>query len=729
MNPQITKLASTLSLIGFLTACGGGGGGGGNADNGGEAPLQPAAPLASIQFPTPQSLTNQTSVIVRGTAQDPDGSTITGVFVNGIEVQSDDGFATWQVTVPVRLGTNTLTVETEDATGNIDPAAASVDIRGHTLPLISGANENAMSVDTANNRALMVDNNHDAILAFDLASGERTVLASPRGLDNFINLEPVGSGEALDFSSQLNFDSDAQRALVLEPLNSAFTLRGVVEVDLNTGERSVFYNPNQGSGPQIDRIRSFVFDRANNRLFILDGFSRNLRLMEVNLTNLERRVIRGFETVPSDALALNTDNQLLMTGEINQKTVLYSVNSSTGDRELISGMDTDNTLVGNGPEFENPASIKVDDNNRALMMDQVLKKIVLVNLDNGDRTILEGTGVDFIVPVGADFFGAQHAIVIDRDIESLIVADLISGDRSLLTNNAIGTGVRFNQPHTLADLGNYRALVTDSSSGRLFEVDLTNGNRELVLDNPGELNLQAMTLDKPNNRAFFINNTENDPKLVELNLSTKALRVISSAAIGSGPTLVAPEDIAFSPVSNRVFVIDSEARALLVIDITTGNRSIISDDSNSGPAFDFPLAFVINRSETTAFVGDEGALMAVNLATGDRTLVSGIDFTTGDQIGASGLFDITAMILDETNNRIFTGSEEAEFTIVDLTTGEQTEVPSDFSGLGFSTIKDLIIDTENQRAFVLDSSKRAIFALDLVTGSRVLVSWSDFNRF
>ena len=728
MNRQFTKLASTLSLISFLTACGGGGGGG-NTDNSGDAPQQPTAPLAAIQFPTPQSLTNQTSITVRGTAQDPDGSAISGVFVNGIEVQSDDGFATWQVTVPLLLGNNTLTVQTEDTTGNINPAAASIDVRTHTLPLIRNANENTLSVDTANNRALMVDSNKDAVLAFDLASGERTVLSSPNGLDNFINLEPVGNGESLDFPSQLNFDSNAQRVLVLEPLNRTFSLRGVVEVDLITGERIVFYNPNQGSGPQFNLMRSFIFDSVNNRLLALDGFSRNLRLMEVNLNNLERRVIRDFETVPSDALALSGDNQLLMTGEINESTVLFSVNLSNGERELISGKNIDETFVGNGPEFENPVSIKLDDNNRALLMDRILKKIVLVNLDNGDRTILEGSGVDFSVPAGADFFGSQQAIVLDRDMESLIVVDLISGERSLLTNNAIGSGLRFNQPHSLADLGGNRALVTDSTSGRLFEVDLTNGNRELILDNPGEFNLQATALDKPNNRAFFINNTEGDPELVEFNLSTKELRVISSATIGSGPTLAFPEDIVFSPGSNRVFVIDSLARDLFEIDITTGNRSIILDNSNSGLEFDTPLSLAINGAETTAFVGDDGALIAIDLVTGDRTLVSGINFTTGEQIGGSGLFDITSMVLDETNNRIFTIGEESEPTFVDLTTGEQTIITRDFSGVSFSSGKDTILDTENNRAFVLDLNKRAIFAFDLITGAQALVSWSDFNRF
>ena len=145
--------------------------------------------------------------------------------------------------------------------------------------------------------------------------------------------------------------------------------------------------------------------------------------------------------------------------------------------------------------------------------------------------------------------------------------------------------------------------------------------------------------------------------------------------------------------------------------------------------FDTPLSLAINGAETTAFVGDDGALIAIDLVTGDRTLVSGINFTTGEQIGGSGLFDITSMVLDETNNRIFTIGEESEPTFVDLTTGEQTIITRDFSGVSFSSGKDTILDTENNRAFVLDLNKRAIFAFDLITGAQALVSWSDFNRF
>lgn len=72
--------------------------------------------------------------------------------------------------------------------------------------------------------------------------------------------------------------------------------------------------------------------------------------MEVDLNNVTRGVIRNFETIPSDALAVDADN------------------------------------------------------NRVLMIDSILKQIVLVDLGEEDRTVLEGEGVEFSVPRGADFF-------------------------------------------------------------------------------------------------------------------------------------------------------------------------------------------------------------------------------------------------------------------------------------------------------------------------------------
>ena len=69
------------------------------------------APSAVVDFPPPTSFTDAATVLMRGTAADD--VEVAAVRVAGVDAQSDDGFATWTVEVPVNYGRQTLTVEAE----------------------------------------------------------------------------------------------------------------------------------------------------------------------------------------------------------------------------------------------------------------------------------------------------------------------------------------------------------------------------------------------------------------------------------------------------------------------------------------------------------------------------------------------------------------------------------------------------------------------------------------
>ena len=75
------------------------------------------------------------SVVVSGTASDAH-SRITAVRVNGTAASTGDDFANWTAALTLPLGTQSVTVETEDFGGNIDPAADSitVSVAGNTPP-------------------------------------------------------------------------------------------------------------------------------------------------------------------------------------------------------------------------------------------------------------------------------------------------------------------------------------------------------------------------------------------------------------------------------------------------------------------------------------------------------------------------------------------------------------------------------------------------------------------
>jgi len=84
------------------------------------------APVASIAFPPPISLTDEDTILVRGHASDPQG--VAELRVNGALATTSDDFANWQVRVPIDVGSNILTVETRDSFGASDPQAATASI-------------------------------------------------------------------------------------------------------------------------------------------------------------------------------------------------------------------------------------------------------------------------------------------------------------------------------------------------------------------------------------------------------------------------------------------------------------------------------------------------------------------------------------------------------------------------------------------------------------------------
>jgi len=193
-----------LFAIVALTACGGGSGSGPSPSPGGvdDSP-DTTPPTAIINFPPPQSVTEGSSITVRGSASDTGGSGLSVVRVNGLDVTTSDNFANWEVAVPV-VGTTTLTVATTDIASNSNMAAATATI---TRQQVNFFTPSASVVDSANNRALVVDSFLGAVVAVDLSTGLRTILSdsSTPTADNSFSA-PEG----------ITLDSANNRALVLD---------------------------------------------------------------------------------------------------------------------------------------------------------------------------------------------------------------------------------------------------------------------------------------------------------------------------------------------------------------------------------------------------------------------------------------------------------------------------------------------------------------------------------
>ena len=167
MADSYLRLFTFLPFLFVLISCGGGSS---SEDNN-----IGSAPEATILFPPAQSLSESDTVTVRGTARSD--NEITVVRVNGVDATTSDSFATWEATVPLNLGINTLTVETGDINNNQSSNAASVTVdSGPLMEPPAG-----LALDLANNRMLTVDELRGQLIAIDLDSAARSVIRLMRG--------------------------------------------------------------------------------------------------------------------------------------------------------------------------------------------------------------------------------------------------------------------------------------------------------------------------------------------------------------------------------------------------------------------------------------------------------------------------------------------------------------------------------------------------------------------
>ena len=574
-----------------------------------------------------------------------------------------------------------------------------------------------ITLDVVNNRALITDNILQALVVIDLNTGNRTIISDANN----------GSGLDFSFPYGVTLDTLNKRALIID--NS---LDALVAVDLATGDRTVISNASRGSGQAFFSPTRVTLDVDNNhnRVLVIDS-----GLLAVDLTTGDRTVIsnasRGSGPGFINPLGVTLDtnyNRILVTD--GRMRALVAVDPTTGNRTIIS-----NASTGSGPAFFFPIDVALDaNNNRVLIIDSSLDALLSVDLATGNRTIISnastGSGKIFDNPTGVILDtnnNRNRALIIDNSLDSLVAVDLTTGNRTIVSDTRTGSGPAFSYLSAVSlDTINDRTFVIDWGVRALVAVDLATGDRTIVSDagkgsGPAFMKPTDVTMDAANARALVID--YGLQALVTVDIATGNRIIISDASTGNGPTFRFPYGVTLDAANNRTLVIDSNLDALVAVDLTTGNRTIISDASTgSGPAFVDPNSATLDAANNRALVIDWSlaALVAVDLATGDRTIIS--DASTG---GGPIFSSLNAVTLDTANNRaLVIDAGLGALIAVDLATGDRTIVSDAGTGNGpaFSLPQGITLDVVNNRAMVIDRSLDALMAVELVSGDRVIVS-------
>jgi sugar lactone lactonase YvrE len=499
-------------------------------------------------------------------------------------------------------------------------------------------NVNAMTWDPmGTGRLLAAEIQTDRLLAIDLATGDRTVVS-----DNTM------AGPSFSVTRALAVGSDGTIYAYEQNLDSMYAVnpddgsRTVIsdDADSSNGGAEV------GTGISLSGLRSIVFDPGTGLLYgsntdingvlSIDPASGNRAVLSDPEPDAGAPVGEGPNLFYPFAMSLG-DGELIV--DDSHQEVLTTVDLTTGDRaELLSSRLGEGYRPGNGMESVAHKDgvlylgLNSDDKVVAMPLDTLVREVIV------DVAGVAGSGPD---PADIDDIVVHPSedvlFVLDRTTDAVFRVDTTSLVREVVSTDsapAVGTGPGFDDPRGIElDVANNVAYVVDRGLGVVFAVDLTSGDRS----------------------------------------------VFSGTGVGSGPVFTGATDIAIDLAGERLFVVDNTAQAVFVVDLaeaTAGDRTVLSDDSDAsnggaavgtGPALGFPSGVAFDAARDQLLIADRtlDAIVAVDLATGNRSIVSSLTDAAGTGWGFSspgGLIVVgtEAFVVEQSDNYVATVQLEGD---------------------------------------------------------------------
>ena len=388
---------------------------------------------------------------------------------------------------------------------------------------------------------------------------------------------------------------------------------------------------------------------------------------------------------------------------------------------------------------------------RVLLPEAQFDALLAVDLETGARTVVSGPGVGTgpdiqqIGPIALDATG-NRVFALDFGRSGVLAIDLTTGDRTIIADGETGSGPILEGAVSIAlDSDNARVLVMIAAA--LLAVDLTSGDRTLLSsaergDGPALASVLALRLDGTSNRALALLPGEGGTTLLGIDLATGDRTVISDNATSDGPNpQFVASGMAIDETRDRALVAGIDFNApdgdgivsdgIYAVDLASGDRTLLSGPGiGDGPRFDIVNGLAVDPAANRAFAFSTNqldALMSVDLDSGDRVVL------TESRLGAGPRIDRTSDIaFDIARERAFVVSNTLSLLSqglpalyeIDLATGARSIRSGDGVGAGpalASPINVALVPDEN-RALLVDSGQSALISVALDTGDRTIIS-------
>ena len=644
-------------------------------------------PTATLDFPFEGALASGPALIFTGTAEDP--SSVTSVTVDLAETSTSNGYANWDVTLDLPAGNLIVRVGTRDLY-NYDPEAVTMTFERQaelaaptalafdastnelvftdtglqgltslfppavTAQNLSGPNIgvgpslgscSGVAVDGGAGVAYVVDQAAAALLTVALGDGTRAVFSDAQ----------TGVGTALSSPSDVALDVAEARLLVSDD-----GLDAVLAVDLATGDRSVLSGLGSGAGAAIDAPAGLALDGADGALYVADAAGAVIR---VDLTTGDRAVVSGNGIGAGPAfgspvyLDLDLATDRLFVSDTGLDAIL-EVDLSSGDRAVVSGLG-----VGIGAPLDGLTDLWFDAGmGRILALDDQAPAVRSIDVASGDRTLFyefrRGAGDRDVAldAVTAAPEGTDAIFAVARGDAALLRLATPTGNRTVLADGATGAGPALIEPTDVQALVpggasglDGQLLVVDRGLGALLTVDPLTGDRTL-LSGTGTgggapfVDPSGVAVDFTGAVAWVTD--LGTSSVVEVDLATGDRVLLSGGGAGAGPAFDSPvRAIQDTTDPRRLLVVDSGLLAVVAVQLTAGagagagDRTILSDAvTGAGDPFQSLAGVSMTAAGLVTCDPAAGALVLVDVASGDRTMIAGGDVGFGPRlVGPSGL--------------------------------------------------------------------------------------------
>jgi hypothetical protein len=409
-----------------------------------------------------------------------------------------------------------------------------------------------------------------SLLSLD-ASGNRTAIANAS----------KGAGATLTSMLAVGVDGYEDRAVVINDNGNA-----LLAVDLVTGDRTPVTDSSANAGPYTTFVSNLIADQTNHRLLLAEGWGGNdAGLIEIQLCDRKRNLVadqsRGDWNV--SATLLDASKGVLYAGQspldTDDKTLgatVLALDVHTAQRTVVS----DDSDSGGSVRWTTPIGLALDPaSNRlfgATFFYSSPNSLLAIDLGDGAQSVVsdasKGAGVVWQSVFDLAWDGAHdRALLVAAGLPGIIAVDPANGDRTVLSGGPNGSGTAFTSPASgaLDNAGN-RLLVIDST--QLLAVDLGTGNRTLLSggstgSGPAFVKPGRVLMDTVGSRAIVLDqgDSSNGPALIAVALGDGARSKLATLPAGwyTVTSFIAPglafdgsSGVAYAGNTNGLFALD-----------------------------------------------------------------------------------------------------------------------------------------------------------------------------